>query len=88
MDIKTLFPLKGTITQQIIEGAKRTSPEFCVGALTLKAALAGKADLDSIKWINTIGFYDRDIVITTQEQVKMITVREPQEVTFILKEEI
>jgi hypothetical protein len=92
-NIKQLFPLKGQITQEIIDSAKLSHPQECIGALTLKQSIASAGITDSlfIGWGIVGGTIDKSTVdpnsslaVGTEDRVNMMTVKEPTEVTFIL----
>ena len=83
--IRTLFPLKATITQEIIDNAKLHNRFKCIGALTLKSVIPE----GNPSWGNTIGSIGvsggERIVLTTEEGIEMMCVKQPREVTFILE---
>lgn len=88
---KSLFPLKGIITQDIIDNANISSINNCIGSLTLKAALGDNIDLLDCSgglWGNSYGsnhIKDGGFVrITTTDGVEMMGVNKPMEVTFIV----
>lgn len=89
--IKSLFPIKAMITQEIIDNAEKMSGTKCFGALTLKSVLPSELH-QSIVWLNKSGLIlkdsekvceTQDFFITTEEEVSFMLVDEPQEVTFI-----
>jgi uncharacterized protein (DUF1919 family) len=88
---RSLFPLKGMITQEIIDNSDRYCSNNCVGALTLKAALGENFELICVNvglWIDVTGYVlTKDNYTTrlkTLEEIPMMKVLEPQEVTFVL----
>jgi hypothetical protein len=91
--IKALFPLKGRVTEEIIKNSDPIDWEDCPGANTFREAIGDKLPQGyCIKWTNTNGAicregtrYDVGIIVTTVEGVGMLHVKEPQDVTFILK---
>lgn len=93
-EVLALFPLKGKVTLEIIEKAVLMDGGNCIGALTLKEALGVNNDgRNLISWMSVNGGImaeniDRDFhycVLTTEEEVRMMQVVEPMEVTFIIK---
>lgn len=87
---KALFPLKGEITQEIINTANTFDYGNCIGALTLKAALGVDIELvDSVIsiWGSRNGIQRIEgipVAVTTIGGINMMRVTEPQSVTFIL----
>lgn len=96
---ESLFPLKGYITQEIIDSAEVTHPGKCIGAMALRNALGENINLIHKKWRDNIWGYkngqqiisvpegaDFDSVrLGTIEGIDLTEVRTPMEVTFILK---
>ena len=84
-EIKSLFPLKAMITQEIIDNARLYNTKRCIGALTLKSVVPD----DSVDWGDLSGYIESDeysrVWITTRGRVSMMDVIKPQEVTFILE---
>lgn len=89
-DIKQLFPITTTITQEIIdEGLKNIHDvSLCIGAIALKNVLPKELH-DNVKWgIKTGIIYitnNLTVWITTTDDIIMIGVRKPREITFIVK---
>lgn len=92
-DITSLFPLKGQLTQEILDKANIHDINKCNGALTLKAALP-EGMQDYVTWgvytgvvytnkkkQDTIGSH---AVISTLEDLDFMDATTPQEVTFVL----
>lgn len=91
MSIENLFPLKGKITQEIIDKADTMDPSNCIGALTLGAALEGKITKEDsiISWGVYTGLNEingQAVRLTTEEDIDMMDVIKPQKVTFIIDE--
>jgi hypothetical protein len=91
MDIKTLFPLKAEITQEIIDGANTYSVTKCIGAKTLRTAVESKTNTVFSTFAITWGSHSGNIEtetsplnIGTEEDINMMRVTEPQTVTFKL----
>lgn len=89
MNLYNLFPLKGEITQEIINKANVKNPYACIGALTLKAALDKAGVNSNVSWAHHSS-YSTTIegqslgIITTEQGINMVKVTTPQEVTFIM----
>lgn len=85
--IVALFPLKARITKEIIESAKVFNARNCIGALTLKSVLPdelkGSASWGSRSSCST--FERFGLIVTTEEGIDMMEVKNPRNVTFILK---
>lgn len=85
---KALFPLKGRVTQEIIDEADIDDWQNCVGALTLSEALGENIQLvDKINWGNDRGFPKVDketVILTTKEKYNMMGITKPVDVEFIL----
>lgn len=90
------FPLKGMITQDILDTTSdkhRKEAVFCIGKKSLVEAIrATKIQLpkefaDKVFWGKEEGaiYLDGKHVITTQEGIIPMDIYEPREVTFILK---
>lgn len=87
-EILAWFPKKAKITQEIINEAKLYRSNLCIGALTLKTILPDEYK-DKASWgiFTSFGTFPKDnIVITTDDNVDMMMVKEPREVTFIIKQ--
>jgi len=82
--LENIFPLKGRVTWEILMSSQRMSVRGCVGAVTLRTALGEFANGRIVRWGNQDGVVDDD-AITTLEEVEMMNITEPTEVTFILK---
>lgn len=89
--IDHLFPLKGYITQEIIDNSNVRDVYNCIGYNTLVQALGSEnceKYFSVMGWGNTSGSQrtkeDVSVLITTVEEVDMMDVTEPMEVTFIL----
>lgn len=96
-EIISLFPLKARITEEIIERANIYNTRSCIGALTLEEALSKYSITQfSIGWgtkkgalISTAGYFTTDpecnpIQISTEEEIDMMKVLYPEEVTFVV----
>ena|SRR5688572_1691033 len=86
---KVLFPLEGQVTQDILSNARLLNPWECIGALTLKAALGEEvvSKIQDISWRNWDGCVrlgNDYINIGTQENIPVIDIKQPQELTFII----
>lgn len=85
-EIKALFPLKGQLTQSVLDKSKIVDIFNCNGALTLQEA-TGKPFGYKIYWGIKRGFIESQentIQIGTEEDIDFMDARKPQEVTFIL----
>lgn len=88
---KLLFPLKGEITQEIIDSANIFDIANCIGALTLKSALGENLQLVESKslWGSYTGFInlvdETKVSIGTIENTNFMNVTKPQLVTFIIE---
>lgn len=87
--MKHLFPLKGKITQDIIDNSNINDGNTCIGANTLRAALGDHLNLGSfLCW----GAIDGNILtssgeildIDTEGSINFMQVTEPRDVTFII----
>lgn len=95
MNIKELFPLKGTITQEIIDGSNIHCIRECIGANTLRAALREAGVMDRLDPADPIfwGRWGGDImlvnkaVLRIETDIDMMEVTAPQEVIFTLSKE-
>lgn len=92
MNIKDLFPLKGNVTEEILQNKNLYNTEDCTGARTLKAALS-KAGVNindfDIRWgthTGTISRSGKEIIVTST--FNMMRVEKPLEVTIEFEEEI
>ena len=87
LDINKIYPLKGQVTQEIIDKAVLSDMFSCIGALTLKQALIdiGFDVTDpkyKPKWGVNIGWVG-GTVVCTDTYLSLMAVKEPCEVTFI-----
>lgn len=82
-DISTLFPLKFTITQEIIDMSSPLNAYTCIGANSLRIALGDFANGRNIMWGNTLGSLD-ELWMTTEENIAMPLLKSPVQVTFIV----
>ncbi len=86
---KKLFPLKAMVTQEIIDAANIDSSSYCIGALTLKSLFPTQWS----SWARTDGHIsikegrsmEQYIPLRTMGDVDMMEIKEPTEVTFMLK---
>lgn len=85
--IKALFPLKAMVTQEIIDSAKLMNPLKCIGALTLKSVFP-----EELKELVSWGVTDTGdtlknwgLIVTTEEGFDFMEIKNPCEVTFIVK---
>lgn len=90
--VEDLFPLKGEVTQEIIDTAGKYSIIDCIGAKTLRIAVESRINIELRGYDLTWGSHSGSIVhehslfnIGTLEDVNMMRITEPQTVTFILK---
>lgn len=86
-----LFPRKGQITQDIIDKAVTWDIFDCIGHHTIKESLDDEFT-GVVAWGSTRGTLkmnsgDRNLRITTTQEINMTTVTEPMEVTFIVAAE-
>ena len=83
-----LFPLKATITQEIIDKANIMDEYNCIGALTLKSVIPDTYDFHhKLAWgcdCGLQGIYKKPVLLTTLEGINMMNVKTPQEVTFVV----
>ncbi len=89
--LSEVFPLKGFITQEIIDKSNVNDTSNCIGTNTLKEALGENTNLfDYIGWARHSGANSSiekgSIRITTVEGIDLMEVKRPQEVTFIISE--
>lgn len=87
--LSEVFPLKGFITQDIIDKSVLMDTTNCIGANTLKEALGENINLfDYIGWAIHSGANSSkergSVRITTVEGIDLMEVKRPQEVTFII----
>lgn len=81
------LPIKFKITKKIIEEGKKNiyKTHKCIGALALEAAIKDTAY--STRWGCVSGIIFREgyesIQITTLENIDLMEIKKPQEVTFI-----
>ena len=80
-EFKKLFPLKGKLTQEIIDNADINSILRCRGARAIKEAL--NSDNFDISWGRVDGFINY-YPVTTIERIDFMKQETPMEVTFIL----
>lgn len=83
-----LFPLKGYISQEIIDASDPQDIQRCQGARTLKAALPEEFE-GLAMWAYSAGSIHIDgyyLGVTTKEVVDFPSVKKPKKVTFILVE--
>lgn len=86
-EIKALFPLKGQLTQEILDNSNTMDIYSCNGANTLKQSLGdiGENVVTWGAWFGIINEYStKDFKIGTLEDLDFMYATEPQEVTFIL----
>lgn len=87
-ELMDLFPIKGYLTQEIIDKADIGNTANCRGALTLKAALG-----DNLKYFKQDSMWGAitgtvsvisggEFDITTKEGINFMTTNEPQDVLF------
>ena len=86
----SLFPLKGRITQEIIESSDIGDSDNCIGANTFRKAIGDNISLfQDTGWGTDIGHMvlidDTIVDIGTEEDIDMMEVVEPRDVTFIIK---
>lgn len=85
--IKALFPLKATITNEIIKTSNISKADNCIGANTLKQALPQSNEI-KVLWANWDGgvfINDKAFSVTTEEKLMFMGVREETEITFIIE---
>jgi hypothetical protein len=87
-EIQSLFPLKAEITQEIIDRSNVKDLYNCIGANTLRKALTTLGVYEHIGWMNLSGAIKlsekQSLPISTKEEVRMVSVKKPQTVTFII----
>lgn len=84
-----LFPLKGQLTEQIINNADVYNTDDCRGARTLTAALGDNISLiyGKVKWGDTFGGCTVDganIFLSTEMNTNFMEAKEPQTVIFVV----
>lgn len=86
-EIMAVMPLKGEVTQEIIDSSSVWDSQNCIGHNTLVASLKQAGinvdELDKIRWFNKNGYITKEhesLYVTTEEP--MIRMYEPQSVTF------
>lgn len=86
-EFKALFPLKGIVTQDIIDNANVLSVVKCIGAQSLRNALPEKfknyTSWGKVDGTMTIGL--DYLTVGTIENIDMMEVKKPIEVTFVVK---
>lgn len=91
-DIRALLPLKGNLTQEIIDTSKYHNPLDCPGRNTLKAALGELGSHIQLTWAGDTGtVYDKNIhewiILTTVQKINFMRSK-PTEVDFVMWEYI
>jgi hypothetical protein len=86
--ISTLFPLKGSITQKILDNSDVIDTGNCVGYNTLHEAF-GEIEFEkgAMSWGNTSGSIrldDGSLHLTTEDKTQFMNVEEPTEVVFVI----
>lgn len=87
-EIKAMFPLKAMVTQEIIDSARIFSTSQCIGAKTLRSVLPDELK-NHVSWAVTDSdgtFGNLGFNVTTIEGFDMMNIKEPCEVTFILRD--
>lgn len=94
-ELRALFPLRGSVTQDTIDTACSMCPQDCYGARTLREALAAVSERQwDLSWGDLTGYiyfaveedsYCEGIRVCTKEALCFMSIKEPQEVTFILE---
>ena len=87
--LEQIFPLKGFITQEIIDKSYTYDTYNCIGTNTLREALGEDVKLFyGLGWGRTVGcnYHIREggVCIGTVEDIDFMRVQSPQEVTFII----
>lgn len=84
--IRALFPVKATLTAEIIENSTLNEFNECRGANTLKTVIPNELH-SGIAWWNFTGsilYNDRIYSIATEEKLPFMQTSLPTTVTFIL----
>lgn len=82
-EFKALFPLKARVTKEMISKANLSSINNCIGAKTLKSIFPNNKCTWG-NWCGSVVVEDEQILLTTIDNIEVMDIVEPQEITFIL----